>query len=425
MNRRRWFSRALLLTSLTSASCLDPAWANRARVQRAALESARPRELRATPETALAVADSSPSPSVRVLRMRAHATPRHAAEVGDWKRELGDRVEDANRVLGPTLGVRIDLVSAELWDPQRSEDELSALVEGLAIADSGADVDWILGLAGSVPRLELSFHQLGAAKMMSKHLVVRTMNDAREYDAFEAGLAEIDERERRSLYRARRRHKSTSVLLHELAHTLGVPHEQRAGTIMQPRYHPKVDRFSVAAVELMRISAARPIDFVARKDRALPQALLGHVQRTSSIWVPDERDDLARRLDAMIKAGEAAERRAADQEPAKDEPGGADALRAEDRTAFAAAVRAQRSGDVEEAWQAAEPLFDAYPEIYAVQDLRCQLAMQRGLPMKWVEQQCDRLMRSTPGFKDAWVPKCRGSQRCAAPGRDAGATKRR
>src|SRR5262249_2017421 len=54
-------------------------------------------------------------------------------------------------------------------------------------------------------------------------------------------------------------------------------------------------------------------------------------------------------------------------------------LRPADRATFHRAAEQRRAGQNAEAWKTATPLFAAYPSVYAVQDLRCQIAMTLGL----------------------------------------------
>jgi len=65
--------------------------------------------------------------------------------------------------------------------------------------------------------------------------------------------------------------------------------------------------------------------------------------------------------------------------PASSSPG--NALSAPDRALFAKARAAQAQGQFAEARTLAAPLFQAYPDVYAVQELRCQVAMKVGLSM--------------------------------------------
>ena len=59
------------------------------------------------------------------------------------------------------------------------------------------------------------------------------------------------------------------------------------------------------------------------------------------------------------------------------------------------ASEALRSGQPRDAWTRARPLFTAYPDVYTVQDLRCQIAMKLGLAWDEASAQCERLMELT------------------------------
>jgi hypothetical protein len=256
----------------------------------------------------------------------------------------------------------------------------------------------VIGLVGSVPRYELSFHQLGLAKSMSKHFVMRAMNDAREYEAIERELSGIGEQERRKLYRARKRHKTTTVFLHELAHTLGTLHELDAKTIMHRSYDPKAQSYSEATAELMRLTLERRLSPAAQTEQAFAQTLLDQLDRTSSIWVVSERDATVARLKTIA----APPARPAGPVTAVASKGVAAvtedqvaSLRAGDQAIFGQAAEDQRAGKVREAWAKAKPLFTAYPSVAAVQDLRCQLAMKLGMDWDAVQAECAPLMKLT------------------------------
>jgi hypothetical protein len=241
---------------LASSACVDPNWGAAKRAQQSYAQRQTPHELHAT--RADENGDEREVPSIvptRVMKIRAHATARYATGVVDWRRQLADLIDDTNRVLGPTVGARLELAGAEPWAPH-AEDDLGAALEELAKSDPGEDVDRVVGLVGSLPRAEVSFHQLGLARMSEKFFVVRAMNDARELDAIR-GLSELEEGERNQLYRARKRHKTATVFLHELGHTFGAPHEVDRSSIMHSSYDHKAEGFSPAAAELLRLGFER------------------------------------------------------------------------------------------------------------------------------------------------------------------------
>jgi hypothetical protein len=64
-----------------------------------------------------------------------------------------------------------------------------------------------------------------------------------------------------------------------------------------------------------------------------------------------------------------------------------------DRPSLDQALDAERGGDADAAWRAAERLFDAYPDVVEVQDLRCRLAKSRGLARAEVRAECAPLMQ--------------------------------
>ena len=380
--------RRLALVALTSslAACFgDFAIRDPKEAQLAAAGRAAPSQLKAAPPAG--ESDLPPSRAARPLTVRVHATPRYRAEVMDWQRQLDETIDGANRVLGPALGVKLRVVSAEADAPRVADDDLETVLGDLAARDPATDADLAVMLVGSVPRAELSFRQLGMARRMSKHLVMRAMNDAREYEAIEQNLPLLDEKERRALYRDRRHHKAATVMLHEIAHTLGVIHEADPRTIMAARYDPKIEGFSEAALGFMRLAldhrAATPPSGEAR----LFESLRDHLERTRDAWVAAERDEILPRLGAA-----ASMRPRAPAPPPPPSAADLAPLKGNDLLLLDQAMADRRAGDLAGAWKRARPLWSKYPDVLAVQELRCQLAMAIGGAFAAVQAECQRLM---------------------------------
>src|SRR5262249_35742584 len=137
--------------------------------------------------TAPASSDAGPTraATARVLRIRAYATAQYGSEVVDWRARFIQLLDDANRIVEPTLGIRWELADTGAWTAPASEG-LEAMLDKLGQGDAGEGVDWVVGLVGSEPVLETSFHRLGMGQVMGKHLVVRATSDLHERQAIKA-----------------------------------------------------------------------------------------------------------------------------------------------------------------------------------------------------------------------------------------------
>jgi hypothetical protein len=374
--------------------------------------------------------------------VRVWATPKHIAEVAEWNRRFQESVDDATAVLDPTLGVRLEVVSFKQWIPKGPEDDLVPMVDELAAFDPGEDIDRVVGLCGSVPRFETSFHNLGMSELLGKHMVMRAMNDAREYEAIESSFDELDAKERVKLYRERRRHKRSAVFLHELAHNWGVPHEIDRHAVMFKAYDPQSASFSPAAVGLMRLSVIREANRTPEGDAAFATGFVAQLDRTAAQWVPSERTEMVQRLEAYRKtnaqsaaakpgtsAGSGAATSAAGATPgagaaagggavagattsgvamgaatpsgaAAPAPAGGNPMNPTDQATIDAALKLYNAGDPRSGWKLAEPLFAIYPDEYAVQDLRCKLAMGMGGAWAAAQAECAPLMRIVKSLRD-------------------------
>ncbi len=334
--------------------------------------------------------DRAPEPaqSSRSFRVRALVTAGYQAGVPDWQRAFESTVADANATLTPATGARLSVVELVPWHAADGDD-VEQLLGKAEKADSARDVDFVIALVGSTPRLETAFHRIGAARTPGKHLVLRAVNDAQEWEAVESSLASLSEDERRKVHKARKRHKAAILLLHELGHALGAPHLRAAGAIMSRVYREDATRFSAATESLLK-SAVETLPPAASVDayyHALSSALRGEHEAE---WVAAEREKCLAALDRAQSAAPGSEA------PATPEVEG---LTPDERRAFAQSRQALAAGNAERALELGAKLFAEHTTSYEVQDLRCQVAMHRRLPFEQVERECAELKKLTKDSK--------------------------
>ena len=82
--------------------------------------------------------------------------------------------------------------------------------------------------------------------------------------------------------------------------------------------------------------------------------------------------------------------------PAPSTEPGSD-VSAEERALFQQAGEALGHGRPRDAWSIAEPLFEKYPNDYAIQELRCKVASRLSLPWEQTRRACEVVMARMPG----------------------------
>lgn len=212
----------------------------------------RPGEKHAAPETLQGSDDEWGGP---VKTMRIHAprdAPVRGGGRGAGKAARGARGRRQPAARGNCIRVGQPRVVAGWRRGTRPGTirSLSSALDQPPLAGRGRGrADFAIGLVGSVPRgRECRFTRLGFYRP-GKHIVMRAMADAAELDAILKGLQGISQDEKNKLIQKRKKHKVTTVLLHEIAHSLGVIHERDAASILSPRYSTDAERFSPEAIE--------------------------------------------------------------------------------------------------------------------------------------------------------------------------------
>lgn len=206
--------------------------------------------------------------AVRLAKVRVWADDEYRAQNVRWQQTFGESLEHTNAVLASTFGVRLQ-PEYRSWDRHAPGASLEESCVALAAVDPGEDVLVVVGLTSSMGLVSATFDQLGLAMSPGRHLVVRGYASVEETNAFAEAFPKVPVEERNELLKDRRRHKSATVLLHELGHNFGADHETESETIMNRSYSERAARFSASSRDLIlrtleeRLSGARPRAAVA------------------------------------------------------------------------------------------------------------------------------------------------------------------
>jgi hypothetical protein len=386
---RRDVVGAALLAVLGPCACFlgyDSRWGETKRAQQRVAAQSGPATIAASSPTSQAGVASDAHP--RTWRVRLRPNARYLAQTVDAPKQAADLIEDANRVLEPTLALHLESERVQPW-ARDEEDTLSAALQALRRDDAGEDVDLVVGMIGGLPRQSDSFHELGMATMPGKHLVVRAAARADEHDAIDQAFNELSDDDRARLARLRKRHRALAVFLHEVGHCLGALHERDVGSLMNPGYDTKMSGFGAGTIALMRIGLdVTDRAEVARQRLALLQGSSSGAPATD--WPPAERDDEVRRLQGILDSilGSISDAGVAQPDAVAAKPAVPPELSPGDADRFVQARQALARGQKLTAYRLGKPLFEAYPDTYDVQDLRCQIAAIRWLPREELLREC-------------------------------------
>jgi biopolymer transport protein ExbD len=203
---------------------------------------------------------------ITTAKIRVWADDAYRAQNIHWEQTFQAQLDATNDVLAAMFGVRL-VADFHAWSRHAPDATLDDSLAALATADPGDNVLSVVGLTSSIALVSATFEQLGVAHLGGNHLVVRGYADLEERKIFEANFTELRAEERDVLYQARRRHKTTAIFLHELAHNLGADHVPDEDTLMHATYTERASSFDPHSREL--ILAA--LDARVRPDHAAPR----------------------------------------------------------------------------------------------------------------------------------------------------------
>jgi predicted Zn-dependent protease len=380
----------LLLVGLIAIGCAKTPYQQRKDAQARQVAELRPAELEH---------DASSWRALRSLRLRLYAS-------GDLARQrvaFEERLTRANQVLESALRLRVVLeeVRALPANQQAAQglrgQDMDAAMRALDQLDPAQDVDFVVAIVAASPIVTLSFHELGRAVVLGKHIVVRTMDDVAELQALE-GFDTLEREERSQLYQQRKRHKETAVLLHELGHALGAVHTRDPLELMHPAYDNATRGFAPANVELMSmVVQARLADPNGEHDqRELYRQLSAHLRAPEGRgWVEEDRTKVLAMVEAGLTSGaeppKTTAATTAAEPPAKPAPD-LSALSEPDRARFAALDQQTQQEQWQEAFAAVSELAKSYPDSLPVQQKACEIGMTLGVSRKTFKPFCDRML---------------------------------
>lgn len=183
---------------------------------------------------------------IATAKIRVYADERYRAQNLSWRQTFGESLDYANAVLGPSFGVRLVAEYRE-WNYHAPASTLADDLAALEELDPGKDVLTVVGLTSSLALVSATFDQLGLASIPGRHMMLRGYADLEERKAFAEAFPKLSSEERNNATEARRHHKLTTVLLHELGHNLGVVHDSMEETVMNAHYSEHAADFSAEA----------------------------------------------------------------------------------------------------------------------------------------------------------------------------------
>jgi tetratricopeptide (TPR) repeat protein len=234
----------------------------------------------------------------RPVRLRVYAESDYAATAPRWQERMRGVIDDVNILVGPTFGVRFEVESFRRWEGAPRGSSTDKALDLLATKDPAEDVDWVLGLMAPLPLLSSSMHEIGMARELGRHFVMRGMADS-ETDFLKP--LDLSKKEEQQLATARRWHKEISVFLHEWGHTLGAIHSSDEGNLMNPTYSHNGHSFWKEQLTAMDLALECRLGQPPRPAWRC-QPLLAYLEKTNTRdWFTEARQDNLRMLREGLK----------------------------------------------------------------------------------------------------------------------------
>ncbi len=316
----------------------------------------------------------------RTVKVRVWVDPGVRA-LPRWKDEITEQIDYASQLLTPLIGARITVADVKDW-PRSGEprDALRALTE----VDKGDDVTWVIGYIAANDVASKAMSELGDARPLGKHIVVRSWAEKPETEALAESLPDLKVAERTELLAAHRRHKQSVILLHHLAVSLGGIAESDPAWILHLTYSAKQTSFADRTRDLLTLSFdARLAD---EPDAMVATQLLASIEKSEwGGWIAPNRDEVVTTLRNVIDAKKAG-KTATDIPPA-----------AYDHITRIKEL-ARRKDTMDSALTDLENLLSAYPGNGSMHLLKCEMLIAKSGPRdKITRGACNRVSELAPG----------------------------
>lgn len=187
---------------------------------------------------------------VTSAKIRVYADDAYRAQNVRWQHTFQEQLDNANEVLAAMFGVKL-VADFRPWPRHAPGARLSDTLDALVELDAGDHALTVIALTSSLSLTTATFEELGVAKLGGRHIALRGYADAEERKVFEHNFTELRAEERDLLYQSRRRHKTTAILIHELAHNLGADHVTDRETLMAPAYTERAAAFDAHSQQVI------------------------------------------------------------------------------------------------------------------------------------------------------------------------------
>ncbi|MBA3453832.1 MAG: hypothetical protein H0T42_12125 [Deltaproteobacteria bacterium] len=315
----------------------------------------------------------------RTVTVRVWVAPGVRA-VPRWRDEITEQIDYASQLLTPLIGARLTVEVIKDWERTgEPRDALRALTE----LDKGDGVTWVIGYIVSNDVASKAMSELGDARPLGKHVVVRSWAEKPETEALAGTLPDLKEAERTEVLAAHRRHKQSVVLLHHLAASLGGIAETDPAWILHPTYSAKQTSFADRTRELLTL--AMDARLAEEPEIELAKQLLASIEKSEwGGWIAASRDEVVTTLRNVIDSKKAGK-------TASDIPAAA-------YDHITRIKELARRGDTVSALSDLDNLLSAYPGNASMHILKCEIMIAKpGVADKATRAACNRVSELAPG----------------------------